>query len=109
MSIFAYFRAEADAGTEVSFVLGKSRSAPIKQLSIPRLELQAALYSVRLRKLIVDEHDLLMIVLHVGQILLQYFNGYNQQKEGGIYLSPTEQLKFWKRILLMSGNTSKAS
>ena len=60
MCIVAYFRAETDAGNEVSFVLGKCRIAPIKQLSIPRLELQAALYSVRLRKLIVEEHDLLI-------------------------------------------------
>ena len=60
MCIVAYFRAETEDGIEVSFVLGKCRIAPMKQLSIPRLELQAALYSVRLRKLIVQEHDLLI-------------------------------------------------
>ena len=60
MYIVAYFRAKTDAGNEVSFVLGKCRIAPIKKLSIPRLELQAALYSVRLRVLIVEEHDLLL-------------------------------------------------
>ena len=60
MCIVAYFRAETDAGNEVSFVLGKCRVAPIKQLSIPRLQLQAALYSVGLRKLVVGEHDLLI-------------------------------------------------
>ena len=58
MCIVAYLRAEVNDGIEVSFVLGKCRIAPIKQLSIPRLELQAALYSVRLRTLIVKEHDL---------------------------------------------------
>ena len=58
MCIVAYFRGELEDGIEVSFVLGKCRIAPIKQLSIPRLELQAALYSVRLRKLIIQEHDL---------------------------------------------------
>ena len=58
MCIVAYFRGETEEGIEVSFVLGKCRIAPIKQLSIPRLELQAALYSVRLRKLIIEEHDL---------------------------------------------------
>ena len=58
MCIVAYFRGETEDGIEVSFVLGKCRIAPIKQLSIPRLELQAALYSVRLRKLIIQEHDL---------------------------------------------------
>ena len=60
MCIVAYFRAETDAGNEVSFVLGKYRIAPIKELSIPRRELQAALYSVRMRKLIVEEHDLVI-------------------------------------------------
>ena len=58
MCIVAYFRAEVNDGVEVSFVLGKCRVAPIKQLSIPRLELQAAVYSVRLRTLIAQEHDL---------------------------------------------------
>ena len=46
MCIVAYFRAEVNDGVEVSFVLGKCRIAPIKQLSIPRIELQAAVYSV---------------------------------------------------------------
>ena len=58
MCIDAYFRGETKEGIEVSFVLGKCRIPPIKQLSNPRLELQAALYSVRLRKLIIQEHDL---------------------------------------------------
>ena len=42
MCIVTFFRAEVNDGVEVSFVLGKCRIAPIKQLSIPRLELQAA-------------------------------------------------------------------
>ena len=38
MCIVAHFRAaETDAGNEVSFVIGKCKIAPIKQLSIPRL------------------------------------------------------------------------
>ena len=60
MCIVAFFRAETDAGNEVSSVLGKCKIAPIKLLSIPHLDLQAALCSVRLRKLIVEEHDLLI-------------------------------------------------
>ena len=60
MSIVALSRAETDTGNEVSFVLGKCRLAPIKQLSIPRLELQAGLFSVRLRKMIVEEHYFLI-------------------------------------------------
>ena len=38
--------------------MGKCRIAQIEQLSIPRLELQAAVYSVRLRTLIVQEYDI---------------------------------------------------
>ena len=60
MCIVVLFLAETDAGNESSFVLGKCRVRLIKQLSSLRLELQAALYSVRLRKLIVEEHDLLI-------------------------------------------------
>ena len=60
MCIVAYFGAETAAGNKVSFVLSKYRIAPIKQTSISRLELQAALYSVRLRKLIVEGHDFLI-------------------------------------------------
>ena len=44
----------------MSFLLGNCGIAPIKQLSIARLELQAALYSVPLRKLMAEEHDLLI-------------------------------------------------
>ena len=39
-------RHEIEDVIEVSFVLGKCRIVPIKQLSTPRLELQAASYSV---------------------------------------------------------------
>ena len=52
-------RAETDAGNEVSFLLGNFKIAPNKQLSIPRLGLQAALCSVLLNKLSLEKHDLL--------------------------------------------------
>ena len=58
MCIVANFRAKVEDGIEVSLVIGKCRTAPIKQLSIPRLELQATFYSVRLRKLIIQERDI---------------------------------------------------
>ena len=60
MCIVAYMRALTSNGTEVSFVTGKCRIAPMKQQTIPKLELQAALYSVRLRQLIEKEHDIKM-------------------------------------------------
>ena len=60
MCIVADMRALTSNGTEVSFVMGKCRTAPMKQNTIPKLELKAALYSVRLRQLIEKEHDIKM-------------------------------------------------
>lgn len=41
-----------------AFVMGKTRNTPLKQWSVPRLELQAAVVSTRLHLLIYDELDL---------------------------------------------------
>ena len=57
MVIVAYLHAEDVDGVEISFVIRNCRTAPEKQQTIPKLELQAALYSVRLRQLITEDHD----------------------------------------------------
>ncbi|XP_068720636.1 uncharacterized protein [Montipora capricornis] len=52
----AYIRQKTKQGTyEVNFVAAKSRVAPLKQLTIPRLELQAAVLASRFAKTIVKE------------------------------------------------------
>ena len=56
MCMVAYFRDQQTG--ELAYVVGKCRVAPMKQQSIPRLELQAAMYGTRLKQLIVDEHDI---------------------------------------------------
>ncbi|XP_052562964.1 uncharacterized protein LOC128092673 [Culex pipiens pallens] len=57
-SCVAYFRAEFEDGIEVALVGGKSKVAPLKALSIPRLELMAAVIGVRLMNTIIFGHSL---------------------------------------------------
>lgn len=52
----AYFRVERADEVDVAFVAGRTRCAPIKMLSVPRLELQAAVLAVRLRTAIMQCH-----------------------------------------------------
>ena len=42
---------------DLAFVIGKCRVAPMRHLSLPRLELQAAVMAVRLKEQIVKEHE----------------------------------------------------
>lgn len=53
----AYWRIIFAGEVELSFVAGKTRCAPLKMLSIPRLELQAAVLGTRLKKAILDSHN----------------------------------------------------
>ena len=55
MCIVAYLQ---DEGTlRLTYVIGKCRIAPNRHMTIPKLELQAAVYGVRLRTQILNEHD----------------------------------------------------
>ena len=48
----------SDGTINCSFVMGKSRNAPIRSPTIPRIELQRALLAVRMNKMIKDELDI---------------------------------------------------
>ncbi|XP_028418916.1 uncharacterized protein LOC114544487 [Dendronephthya gigantea] len=52
-----------------AFVMGKARLAPNREISIPRLELTAAVISVKLSKIIRDELDLEIGRISIGQTL----------------------------------------
>ena len=56
MCMVAYLRKQ-DNG-EVTFVIGKCRVAPIRNMTVTKLEMQAAVFGVRLRELILEEHDI---------------------------------------------------
>ena len=54
----AYFRfSYANGSVDCAFVTAKTRVASKKPLSIPRLELQAAVLSARLSTVVIKEHD----------------------------------------------------
>ena len=52
--IVAYL--QDDVTFRLTYLIGKCRLAPIRHMSIPKLEIQAAVYGVRLRKQILSEH-----------------------------------------------------
>jgi hypothetical protein len=59
MCVIAYFRAECSDGSTVTpFIVGKTRVAPLRHLTIPKLELQAAMTAIRLYDLISKEHEI---------------------------------------------------
>ena len=59
MCAVAYLRSQPkEYSADLAFVIGKCRVAPMRHLSIPRLELQAAVMAVRLKRQIVKEHEM---------------------------------------------------
>ena len=52
-----YLKVISESGVSVNLVLGKSRVAPLKMVSIPRLELTAATLAARLSRFVLEELD----------------------------------------------------
>ena len=82
------------------FVMGKARNTPIKELSIPRLELQAAVQATRLSKTILGELEESVKEVHYwsdSMMVLQYirnktrrFNTYVANRLTEIHESSTQ-------------------
>ena len=53
-----YLRLEGESGRRTVLVMAKSKVDPVKQLTIPKLELQAAVMGSRLAQTIIDLHTL---------------------------------------------------
>lgn len=73
----AYFRRVTCEPVNVSFVINKTRLAPIKTVTIPRLELQAALVAARLKTKISEEIDFEVDKTHFwsdSKIVLHYLS-----------------------------------
>ena len=74
----SYLRKEAEDGTvSCSFIMAKSRTAPLQYVSVPRLELQAVPIAVRVHAMILKEIDLnisLTFFWTDSKITLQYIN-----------------------------------
>ena len=60
----AYVRVESEAGVDVAFVMARTRVAPLKAISIPRLELQAAVMASRLEKTLRAGHTIKFHAVH---------------------------------------------
>ena len=53
----AYLKVTTESNVTVSLVMGKSRVAPLKMISIPRLELTAATVAAKVAQFLLDEFD----------------------------------------------------
>ena len=59
LSAVSYLRIEyVDETVQVKFIMGKARVAPIKRMTIPNLELQAAVHAALLAQFVTEEHDI---------------------------------------------------
>ena len=84
----AYFRTISHGRVNVSFIMSKTRLAPIKTLTIPRLELQAAVIAVRLKSKILTEIDFEVDDTYLwsdSEIVLHYIR--NNHRRFSVYVS----------------------
>ena len=105
MCAAAYLRSQPkENSADLAFVIGKCRMAPMRHLSIPRLELQAANMTVRLKEQIVKVHEIKILVAVFGQTQIQFRSGYTVPIINDQCLWPIEWLRYWIQLMFNSGN-----
>ena len=78
----AYIRIQSQSEVRCHLIMAKSRVAPIKTLTLPRLELQGAVMAVRLKDIIVEEidHKFQAIYFWTDSMLnIQYINNEHRR------------------------------
>ena len=86
----AYFRYNEGNDTRCSFIMSKSRLAPIKEktLTVPKLELQAAVVTCRMKNVILDEIKLGIKSVHFwcdSKTVINYLK--NETTNFGVYIA----------------------
>lgn len=103
----AYWRFPQNNGSfHTAFIVAKSRVAPLKPISIPRLELQAAVLATRVAKTVENEHNFIItrrvfwsdskVVLHWIQKDPRSFKMFVMNRLGEI--SKNTQINEWKWV-----------
>ena len=84
----SYVRTEFTDGSVIcSLVFGKSRTSPLRKITIPRLELQAAVLSVRISELILREIQIDFSKIYYwtdSEVVLKYI--LNEEKRFTVYV-----------------------
>ena len=84
----AYVRIESEGTVSCHILMSKSRVAPLKRLTLPRLELQGAVIAVRVKETIVDEIDVQFSSIRFwtdSSLNLQYIN--NESKRFKVFVA----------------------
>ena len=93
--------------TELAFVLGKTGVAPMKVMTVPKLELQAALLAARLKREIMQALTVSVNPVFMwtdSTTVLQWIN--SNEKQPTFFLQ-TVFAKFWSIPALTNGTTSQ--
>ena len=103
----AYLRSQPkEYSADLSFVIGKWRVAPMRHLSLPRLELQEAVMAVRLKEQIVKEHEIKIYSCSFGSdstTVLQWIHGSHRKQQLFVAnrvaeIQDTTDVSQWKHV-----------